>query len=148
MGTSPTAVLVYGYDLGGSEEWKINGIGEVGDLPGRPWVLPDLPWLTLDDTGDDGDQFVTQAAARLDEVLGEGHGVELVSHCSVDFPMWILAAHSEVAHQGHPERINFNVLADRQREMQWASRLRRALEALAITPTGQPSPSWWLASNL
>lgn len=142
MGTSTNAnaILVYGYNLGGVEDWKIDGADD--------YELPDLPWLTVDDHSDEADQFITQAEARLTEVLGKGHGVKFVWHCSVDYPMWILAAYDVTAPRGYPQHIDFRTLAGQQREEQWAAQLRRALEALDITPTGQPSPCWWLASDM
>ncbi|MGW4007898.1 hypothetical protein [Streptomyces sp. NPDC004763] len=45
-------MLIYGYDLGGPEEWKLEGLGEWGALPPLAW---------LDDDQDDEDEPLLRA---------------------------------------------------------------------------------------
>lgn len=153
MGTSTDAILAYGYDLGAEEdEWKVQEVGEYGGLNVGWWA----------DEDEDGD-FIEAAENRLlaangftetdwqvdgyfkrrDEALA-ALGVAIVSHCSREVPMYILAAHSTTAHRGSPKTIDPSSLVALQEGAD--ARLARALEALGITPT-QEAPAWLLASD-
>lgn len=152
MGVSTDAILAYGYDLGGAEdEWKIKETGEYGCL--------NLPWF---DPEDDDAGFMDAVEKRLLAAAGftetdwqvDGYftrerealatfGVHLVSHCHVDYPMYILAAHHITSHRGWVGRVDLPALVALQEDAD--ARLARTVEALGITPTQEPG--WLLVSN-
>jgi len=153
MGVSTDAILAYGYDLGGAaDEWKIKETGEYGSL--------NLPWY---DPEDDATDFGSAVEKRLLAAAGftetdwkaEGYfereraalatfGVHLVSHCSRDYPMYILAAHHITSHRGWVGRVDPVEMAVLQGDAD--ARLARALTALGLTPT-QEAPVWLLVSD-
>jgi hypothetical protein len=151
MGMSADGLLVYGYDLGGSAEWKIRETGEYGE--------PNLPWY-----GDE-DDFGTVAMRRLraevagftetwETRTGDGYhtrereadkslGVDLEFYCSHDYPMHILGAAKICVDQGYTHLLDFDDL--RQRQEGCDEKLQRAITALGVTPL-QDRPGWLLAS--
>jgi hypothetical protein len=158
MGMSTKAILAYGYDLGGdSSEWKVEGAGEYGELP-------DLDWYDPDD--EDGDGFETVAITRLLasvadfteewEPDAEGYfdrqreaearvGVEVRTHCSGDYPGFILATKVITVYRGDVEQIDPAWMATAPGEGDWDAKLAAAIEALGITPL-QEQPRWLLCS--
>lgn len=156
MGQSADGILAYGYDIGGPEEgWRIDGIDE-GELWRPEWVTD----------GDDGDEpdYVDDAQRHLLASIGftetdyTAAGYfdrfnaaaalvpELVTYCSGDYPMYLLAAHHiEVGH-GHIKEVDIQALAARRSAEGWDARLASALTTLGITPTDQPRPRWLLVS--
>lgn len=153
MGMSTDAILAYGYDLGGADGWKINDLGEYGELPTLDWYDPDsdedfeeaierrllsqLAGFTETDWRIDGYH------ARKDAALKQ-LGVQLVSHCSSDYPMWVLATYSKTAWRGSPVLFEPTELGAIPTD--WDTKLRAALDALGITPT-QEHPRWVLCSD-
>ncbi|MFC9465187.1 hypothetical protein [Streptomyces coelicoflavus] len=156
MGQSTDALLVYGYHLGGGDGWELEGLGEYGELPALPWY----------DSEDEGDDFQGAAERRLlaqlagfTEVWQPGSdgyfdrereakaalGVELETHCSGSYPMYLLIAKGITAYRGEVEPIDFAALAAEVEEKGADSKLRAALDALGITPK-QPRPGWLLCS--
>lgn len=153
MGMSTDAILAYGYDLGGGDGWKINGLGEYGELPTIDWYDPEsdedfeeaierrllaqIANFTETDWRVDGYHARKNAAkAQL--------GVKLVSHCSSEYPMWVLAAHSTTAWRGSPHLFDPAELGTVPPA--WDDKLRAALAALGVTPT-QERPQWVLCSD-
>jgi hypothetical protein len=152
MGMSTDAILAYGYDLGGTEGWNLEGLGEYGELP-------ELPWLN-----DDEDDFQSAAERHLLATIGEftetdwradGYhdrenaakarlGVQFVSHCSSDYPMYVLATKSTTAWRGSPKLFAPTDLGAVPPD--WDEKLRAALTALGITPT-QEQAQWVLCSD-
>jgi hypothetical protein len=158
MGSSSSAVLAYGYDLGGEDEgWKFAECGEFGELPPLPWHQP------YDEGGPDEDfddavmrrllaevagftevwspgaapGFMDrrhQAAARLDvsiETYGYHNGSSL------------LVAHAlSVGDFGARALPRGFAAVD---YAAWDSALAGALSALGLTPL-QEQPAWILAS--
>lgn len=150
MGTSTDAYLMYGYDLGGPDEWEIQEVGEYDSWePG--WLKGDelaesvteklriAVGFTETDWQADG-YFERQRAA--DEMIG----VEVVSHCSADFPMYVLAAHKIRASRGNPEVLGLEGMIRPERIAQMNARLKSALEVLDFRPV-QEQPAWILASD-
>ncbi|MEU0236805.1 hypothetical protein ABZ234_03875 [Nocardiopsis sp. NPDC006198] len=152
MGTSTDAILAYGYDFGNGEDWLVREVSEYGDLA--------VDWY--DSEAEDLD-FVEAVEAKLLAAAGfteadwqvDGYferkrdalatfGVEVVSHCSIDYPMYILAAHSTTARRGAPEAVDLADMSALQEDAD--ARLARALEALGLTPM-QDKPAWLLASD-
>ena len=158
MGQSTNAMLVYGYHLGSDDNgWLLEGVGEYGELPTLDWYDPD---------DEDGDGFQETAEKRLlAEIAGfterwakgsEGYwdrereakarvGVQFETHCSGDYPMYLLVAKGITAYRGDVKEIDFPTL---QAEMQAAdadTKLRAALDALGLRPK-QERAQWLLCS--
>ncbi|MFF9118282.1 hypothetical protein ACF09Y_22230 [Streptomyces massasporeus] len=153
MGQSTNGILAYGYDLGGEEEWKLQGLGEYGELPDLPWhaegedfqeaaerrLLAQLADFTETwQPGSDG--YFTreqEAKARL--------GVEFDTYCSGDYPMYLLATKVITVYRGSVEHIDMAELVTAPETNGWDEKLRAAVQALGITPT-QEKPKWLLCS--
>lgn len=152
MGQATDAILAYGYDLGG-DGWKLQGLGEYGELPPLPW------W-------DDEDDFATAAERHLlAEVVSftetwqpgaDGYfererqakarlGITVETYCSESCPMYLLAAHVTTVKRGDIEAVDPLDLAEKPVLMNWEKSLRRALAALGIAPT-QERAQWLLCS--
>lgn len=159
MGQSANGVLVYGYDLGGDEEWKVQGAGEFGEPPAVDWFDPD---------DEEGDHFQAAAQRRLlAEIAGfaeewsagdDGYfdrekaakarvGVEFVTYCSHDYPMYVLAAKAITVDQGYVNDIDMAGLVQAPAREGWDEKLRAAIAALGLTPT-QEQAKWLLVSRL
>ena len=150
MGTSTDAILAYGYDLG-TEEWNIHEVDEYGG--------PNIPWFDNEAHNADFAEAVERqllAAAGFTETdwSADGYfqrqrqalaswGVELVAHCHIDSPGYILAGHHVNAWRGDPQTVDLTELAGLQQAAD--ERLARALAALGFTPV-QEAPAWFLAS--
>ena len=151
MGTSTNAYLMYGYDLGGGDgPWKVQGIDEY-----EPWE-PD--WL------DEEEGLAESVLDKLREHLGftekdwraEGYferrkaideqiGVHVESHCSGEYPMYILSAKKFTARRGYVEAIDAAELQRLVVDEDLDGKLARALEVLDFRPI-QERPTWLLAS--
>lgn len=152
MGQATDAILAYGYDLGG-DGWKLEGLGEYGELPPLDW------W-------DDEDDFATAAERHLlTQVAGftetwadrrEGYfdreraakarlGVTIDTYCSGSCPMYILAAYVATVKRGDCEVIYPAGMSQRPAEEGWDAKLTAALDALGIRPT-QERAQWLLCS--
>ncbi|HEY9371875.1 hypothetical protein [Streptomyces sp.] len=157
MGQSTNGMLAYGYDLGGEEGWKLQEAGEYGELPELPW---------FDEENEDGDGFQESAERRLlAEIAGftetwssgnEGYsdrkreakaqvGVEFDTHCSGDYPMYLIATKVITVYRGSVKDIDMAALAVEPEMNGWDEKLRIALQALGITPT-QEKARWLLCS--
>lgn len=157
MGQSTNGILAYGYDLGGEEDWKIQGVGEYSELPDLDWFDPE---------NEEGDDFQSAAERRLlAEIAGfteewssgnEGYferereakgrlGVEFGTYCSGEYPMFLLATKVITVRRGYIETIDMADLAVAPTREGWDDKLRVALAALGITPT-QEQPKWLLCS--
>lgn len=152
MGQATDAILAYGYDLGG-DGWKLEGLGEYGELPPLPW------W-------DDEDDFPDAAVRHLlTQIVGftetwedrrEGYfdreraakaelGIVVETYCSESCPMYVLAAHVTTVKRGDAEAVDPLDLAQRPSAEGWDDTLRTALTTLGITPT-QEGAQWLLCS--
>lgn len=150
MGTSTDGILAYGYDLGGSEDWRIKNLGEYGELQ-VPWWTESEDDATEDEEGNSFGEAALFALCGPFGIERPEYGwrhepdlpVTFVSHCSVDYPMWILAAKVIIAQRGYPQ-----VLASRDLAVdpQWNVDLWKALKALGLEPK-QEQAAWLLASD-
>jgi hypothetical protein len=156
MTVATDALLVYGYDLGSIEEWKVNQVDDIGELS-VPWYQPDTDdfsevlcqhLLTFTppgrpggggdaDAGADGGAGETEVMARC--------GIELVLHCSLAVPRYVLSAKTITAARGELVTVDVAALAVERRREDWDGRLLRALDVLGLTPL-QPRPVWLLCS--
>lgn len=157
MGQSTDAMLVYGYHLGGADiGWLLEDLGEYEGLPALDWYDPDdensdglqesaerhllaqLAGFTETDWQADG-YFTRQreAKGRL--------GVGFDTHCSGDYPGYLLIAKGITAHQGDVHEIDFPSLAAETKAAHADAKLRAALDALGFRPT-QERAQWLLCS--
>lgn len=155
MGQSTNAMLVYGYHLGGGDGWELQGLGEYGELPALDWYDPEDA---------EGDDFQSAAERKLlAEIAGfterwspdvDGYwdrereakarvGVEFDTHCSGEYPMFLLATKVITVYRGSVKEID--PATDLAVEPDWDTKLRAALDALGINPT-QEQACWTLCS--
>lgn len=156
MGQSTNAMLMYGYHLGSDDGgWELQGLSEYGELPAFDWYDPEA---------EDGDDFQSAAERKLmAEIAGfteewspdaEGYwdreraakarvGVKFASHCSDDYPMYVLVTKVITVYRGEVEEID--PIKDLAVQPEWDDKLRAALEALGLNPT-QETASWFLCS--
>lgn len=154
MSTSTDGILAYGYDLGGSEGWKLQGCGEYGELPELPWfneesdddfqsaaerrLLAELADFTETDWQVDG-YFARERDAKAQL------GVKVDTYCSGEYPEFLLATKVITVHRGDVKHIDMTELAAAPEANGWDDKLQAALAALGITPT-QENAKWLLAS--
>ncbi|MFF5655256.1 hypothetical protein [[Kitasatospora] papulosa] len=163
MGRATDALLVYGHDLGGNDEWKVKELDKYGGLLETSWYSP------VDDEADeDESDFATCATQHLiREIAGfrekyletldtasywdrlrdaeQRVGVRIASYCSDGAPSYMLAAHVTRIARGDIEEIDPVDLVERPALMGWDKQLAAALDALGLTPL-QKTPRWLLAS--
>lgn len=159
MGVSTDAILAYGYDLGGEEEFKVREVDEYGGLlPGTGDWAPDpeaeedydliemaerhlLEASGFTETYEDGRDgyFGRESAAK------EALGVEFAAYCSDESTMYVLAAKVLTANRGYVQDAGVFILAAEAARPEMDRKLRAALEVLGITPV-QEKPAWLLCS--
>ncbi|CAL9610122.1 hypothetical protein SUDANB1_05608 [Streptomyces sp. enrichment culture] len=171
MGRSTDAILAYGYDLGGPDEWRLKDLGKWGQLPELEWLKAtgddDQDEPDTDDEYDEED-FHGRAEEHLLRTVGgfteewtEGAGatgyfdrrnaaekrvgVQIRDYCSDGSPSYLLAAHTIRVARGDIEHIDPADLLHRPATEDWDSRLVVALDALGIAPA-QETPRWLLVS--
>lgn len=151
MGTSTNAYLLYGYDLGGADGgWKFQGLAE-DDYEWEPDWLDDgygieesaLRKLRLA-AGFTEDDYRAEGYFKRRDAVDEQIGVEIESHCSGDYPMYVLAAKKFTAYRGDVETIPADLPALVSAE-DLDGKLARALEVLDFRPV-QERPQWLLVS--
>lgn len=164
MGTSTDGILAYGYDLDGQD-----GLNAVEAQPREKYGSGYLKTSWYDEeaegqaTDEDGDELslIEILEKRLydaipdapearyswqrDDLVKTHYGVWFESHCSGDYPMYILATHAVTAHRGHPKTLDFAALEAQRVAEDWDGRLTRALAILEVTPL-KPA-AWLLASD-
>ncbi|MEV2239589.1 hypothetical protein [Micromonospora sp. NPDC049891] len=153
MGTSTNAMLVYGYDLGSDDEWKLEGAGKYGEYD---WEAHD--WHNEDEGFAESAEVKLLAAHGFTETDWQvdgfyqrqreakaAMGVEVVTHCSGEYPMYVLAAKEIVAHRGDAKVLDLDALNREAVEGGYDEKLRAALTALGLTPK-QDRARWLLCS--
>lgn len=152
MGQSTNAILCYGFEVGEEDE-KPDWMQPEGD--NEEFDFDDFVASRFSDSIREPGEFHQENyehdpaiqkqwsdywAAKRE--LVKSAGVELVSHCSGDYPMYILAVKSSVitAHRGYPKRLPNDMVADPE----W----RKVLEGFC-EKTGIPmqEPGYILCSN-
>jgi hypothetical protein len=154
-------MLVYGYDLGCDDEWHVAEVDQYGGLT--------VEWANRGDDDEDDEEggggfdFSAEATNRLLAAAGftetdwkaDGFfnrkrdaeariGVEVVSHCSGIYPMWLLSAYQVTAARGYPKGLDLAELAGLVDTDGLDAKLAWAADALGLTPTGKPG--WLLCS--
>lgn len=157
MGTSTDALLVYGYDIGNGDEWKVAEVVE-GALK--------LPWSDEETVDEDEDAESDFAEAAIEQLRGahgftetdwqvdgffdrqreadEYIGVKIKQHCHSDYPMWVLAAFEVTAGRGDVVRLDLVELERRRVVEDWDEKLGWAAQVLGMTPL-EPA-GWFLVS--
>ena len=133
MSETTDAILFYGYNLGSDEEgWRIEEVDKDG------WLQSD--WYTpYGDT-----DFPEEAAKRLQTGTGVA-GVEVDFHCSSDYPMYFLSAHTVTAHRGSAIALDPTVLETQRVAEDWDGKLVAALAVMGMTPK-ERDPRWLIVS--
>jgi hypothetical protein len=159
MGVSTDAILAYGYDLGGEDEWKVREVDDYGGL-----LVGTGGWVPDPET-EEGYDFIglaerqLLASAGFTEIYEDGRdgyfgrereakealGVEFEAYCSDEYPMHVLAAKVLTAHRGDVQDAAAFILAAEEARPEMDAKLRAALEALGVTPV-QEEPRWLLCS--
>ncbi|MGW1989645.1 hypothetical protein [Embleya sp. NPDC001921] len=150
-----SAILAYGYDLGGPNAWRVQEIDGHGGLAELAWYQATTHW-----------DFAESAATRLrNQMAGfteeytqsagaTGYfervqaaqarvGVHIVTHCTGHEPRYALTTHKITVGPGHAQPLDLVLLATRQPRSDAAQRLATALAALGLTPH-QDAPTWLL----
>ncbi|MEV0382356.1 hypothetical protein [Nonomuraea sp. NPDC050643] len=160
MGSSPSAFLAYGYDLGSGESWKFRETDEYGYL--------DSAKFAWHDDDDDAPDFIDQAGRRLlAEIAGftetwetwseEGNfyaaeraakerlGVVFETYSYGEYPMHVLAAKVIDVDDGTALVVDLAELVAHPDRPKWDAALFDAVKTLGITPV-QEKPSWLLCA--
>lgn len=148
MGTSD-GILAYGYNLGGPEEWLVREVGDNGEVTAEWWDDDDVTEAAITalrtaagftETDWEADGYFDRRNAADARI-----GVVIDTHCSGEYPEYLLAAHVTTAARGYPETLDLAELQAQAVTDGWDDKLRAALEVLGLTPT-QEKPGWILAS--
>lgn len=165
MGQSTDALLVYGYDLGNEDEWHVPELvvdyDEEGDdeeegdedeglaerviaklLVAAGFVEPDPEPGARRGTEayDRHFQWYLRRGAAEDALP-----VKIETHCSVEYPMYLLAAYVLTARRGYPEFPDFAALESQRVAEDWDGKLAAAATTLGWTLDGPPR--WILCSD-
>lgn len=147
MGDSSTGILAYGYDLGGSEHWDLEGAGEYGQYE-FPWYNENINMSWKDQAENvllvkiinflERYEVGTGYYNRRDEAIKKLR-VEFAQYGTGDYKGYILATtvHQAYDYGADVIEISLNHAA--------AGILGVALAALNIVPV-QKEPKWILAS--
>lgn len=151
MGVSTDGILAYGYNLGGADAgWEIQQADEDGEWT-PVWasdpddLIGDVEKVLLAAMGFTETDYQAEGYFDRQREAQQRVGVEIESFCSGDYPMYVLAAHAITAHRGHVKAVDFVELDKLRVEQAWDAKLKRAAEALGITPK-QATPVWLLVS--
>jgi hypothetical protein len=132
------ALLVYGYDIGDGDDL---GMGQDTDVTGQ--LMSRLRHASgFTETYEDGNLGYFSREREADLALG----VEVISHGSASYPMYLLVAFEMTASHGYPETVDLAGLRRRVVDEDWDGRLASACQVLGVTPA-QPQPTWILASD-
>ncbi|MFE2556003.1 hypothetical protein ACFXGT_08195 [Streptomyces sp. NPDC059352] len=150
MGQSTNAMLMYGYHLGsGDGGWELQGLGEYGELPKLDWydddfqsaaerkLLADIAGFTEEWSSGSEGYFDRERAAKARV------SVKVASHCSGDYPMYVLATKVITVYRGDVKEID--PTQDLAVQPDWDDKLRTALDTLGLNPT-QEQARWLLCS--
>lgn len=123
MGQSTDAILAYGYILPDD-------------------VQDDVDWADSD--SDDYEGFEEESEKRL-KAAGV-NGVHMTSHCSHDYPMYVLATSTTTAWRGSPRIVDPLDMVTEPDAGDWDAKLRAGMALLGLT-SEMPAPGWILCSD-
>jgi hypothetical protein len=159
MGTSTNATLVYGYHFGSGESPELH---ECDETEANEYGYFKASWWDAENEepcGDDNDLFDVMMHRLFDsleapeveygweraDVVKERMGVWFESHCSGEYPMWVLCTAEFTAYRGDAKLVDVARLAADPVEKGWDAKLAEALRILDVHPR-QESPGWLLVS--
>jgi hypothetical protein len=159
MGTSTDGILAYGIDLGAPDDgWKVEGIPEdVEDEEGYDDGITEYVNSKLliasgfteprpqDDLSEDWWKRVYSPWRQRREDTLKQWGIEVVSHCSAEYPMYLLTIFHVRAARGRPRDVEINELSLRRSRDSWDNRIAEALKVLDWTTDQRPR--WILCSD-
>jgi hypothetical protein len=131
MGVSSDGILVYGYDIGELEDSLYGVVPEDYDDDFREWVEDKL----LESVGFTEQDWEAEGYFDRKREAENRLGVEVVVHCSYEYPMYILGIKGTItrAWRGSPQLIaNLDV------HTEWGGTLRDAALLLGIELVGDP----------
>jgi hypothetical protein len=150
MGQSTNAMLMYGYHLGGGDGgWELQGLGEYGEFPELDWYDDDFQSAAerklLADIGGFTEEWTSGAEGYWDRKRAAQArvGVEFDTHCSGEYPMYVLATKVITVYRGSVKTID--PAQDLAVQPDWDDKLRAALDVLSLQPT-QDQARWLLCS--
>lgn len=142
--------LIYGYNLGGADGWKIREADEYGDV--------EFDWYDEDDN----DDLIEAAETRLLVAAGfepddedcldhateirERLGVEFIPYGHVDNSNYVLGTAQVETNGWGAEAVDLTALANDPKCAEWDTKLAAVLATLGITPK-QAKPAWILCSS-
>lgn len=163
MGQSTNAMIVYGYHFGSDEGWLL---AESAEAETNPYGYLKTEWWggeAEEENEDEDDEtgVIARMTRRLfdsipdapevrwswqhADAVKERLGIWFESHCSGEYPMWILATYEKTACRGDADLIDFDALKAQRDAEGWDAKLAAALEVLAVHPL-QEQPGFILAS--
>lgn len=123
MGQSTDAILAYGFVLPDGVQY-------------------DVEWS--DEESDDYEGLEEDAETQL-KAAGIT-GVRITSHCSHDYPMYLLTTSSTTAWRGSPGIVDASDMVAAPIAGDWDAKLRTAMAVLGLT-SEQSAPAWILCSD-
>lgn len=151
MGTSITAHLAYGYDLGGEDGgWLINGLtyyDSIYDLE-LPWLIAAKRALQADESGDMIGDLGEHIENELQRTRPDHEKFQVLTYQHRDFSRYALVARDSVIKYSHgdPARVIFpDELAATANVYRWNNSLRSVLTQLQLRPA-QEHGRWLMMS--
>jgi hypothetical protein len=150
MGQSTNAILCWGIQVGEEDSlpWddKAEEMGYDGGNDDE-FLADALCGIKKpkDEWEDGGENKVHRDYWTVKKEALEAYGIELVWHCSGEYPMYILAiaASEKTARRGYPETI-VRTDMDRPEADNWQEKLNEACEKLGI----EPSAGEWILCSM
>lgn len=123
MGQSTDAILAYGFIL--PDDAK-----------------EDVDWLDEESPDYVGFEYEVEKRLKAAGITG----VHITSHCSVDYPMYLLATSTTTAWRGGPKVVDPHAMAAHPEAGDWDAKLREGMELLGLT-SEMAAPGWILCSD-
>lgn len=136
MGQSTDAIIAYGLDLGDEIEEFEYDEADGFESAAMKRLLAEIVGFTEQWTPNKEGYFDRKRAAE------ESLGIEIITHCSCDYPMHFLAARGSEnrAYRGSPQPVGDLVV-----DPTWNGKIAKAMSVLGIKSEGEPA--WTLFSN-
>lgn len=139
MGTSTDGILAYGYDLGEEIRFKDHGEDETPDWYDEDDPLESFQKRLLTAVGFTETEWRAEGYFERKKAAEKLVVVEFDSHCSGDYPMYLLGAVIHTASRGHARDMDFTLPENADERLAWA------VETLGLD-VGDQKPRWLLAS--
>lgn len=143
MGQSTDALLMYGFEIGDSEDGPMFWEDEPDEDDAPEWETFVAAKLGVPHPGDYSEDKLPEFQVYWEakrQVIAE-LGVEIERHCSGDYPIYVLTVKDSVSRAWRGDAKTFDVLPIA--EPDWDQQLRSFCELVGIEPK---KPTWLLAS--